>query len=114
MTGRRGGRWRALVAVGASDGCGGPTCEPLWAAPVDPDESSAWAPTVAGGVVYVAGNDNTVHAFPAGGCGRSLCDEIGRVTVGGRIGTMSVAEGRLVVTSEVTPGRIYRVTAFAP
>jgi hypothetical protein len=36
------------------------------------------------------------------------------VTVDGRIGTMSVAEGRLVVTSEVTPGRIYRVTAFAP
>jgi hypothetical protein len=27
---------------------------------------------------------------------------------------MSVADGRLFVTSEVTPGRLYEVTAFEP
>jgi outer membrane protein assembly factor BamB len=100
------------VLVFDVDGCGGPSCRPLWSATIDPGGGSARLPTVAGDVLYAAGN-STVQAFPAGGCGRPTCEEIGRVTVGGLIRTMAVAEGRLVVTSEVAPGQ-HRVTAFAP
>lgn len=96
------------------DGCGRPSCSPLWSSPVDPDQGSAWAPTVAGGVVYVARDDNTIRAFPADGCGRAVCEEIGRVALGHRIHTMAVAEGRLFVTSEDTPGRVQRLTVFEP
>jgi hypothetical protein len=72
------------------------------------------APTVGGDVVYVVGTDNTIRAYPADGCGRPTCPEIGRVAVDGVIETMSVAEGRLFVTSRVTEGSVYRVHAFAP
>jgi hypothetical protein len=81
---------------------------------VDGSEGSAWAPTVAGDVVYIARSDNTIRAFPATGCGRPTCEEIGHVTVDGTIKSMSVAEGRLFVTSEDTPGRVQRLTAFEP
>jgi outer membrane protein assembly factor BamB len=111
---RSGGPWGGRLLVFDIDGCGARSCEPLWSAAVDPGGSSAWAPTVAGGLVYVAGNDNTIRAFPAGGCGRTVCDEIGHVTVDGLITSMSVAEGRLFVTSEDTPGRVQRLTVFEP
>jgi outer membrane protein assembly factor BamB len=111
---RSGGPWSGRLLTFDIDGCGGPTCQPLWSAPAAPDGGNTWAPTVAGDVVYVAADDNTIRAFPAGGCGDPTCEEIGRVTLEGRITAMSVAEGRLFVASEVTPGSVYRVTAFEP
>lgn len=97
-----------------TDGCGRSSCRPLWSGTVTGAPVGARSPTVGGDVVYVAGTDNTIRAYPADGCGRPTCPEIGRVAVDGLIETMSVAEGRLFVTSRVTEGSIYRVTAFAP
>jgi outer membrane protein assembly factor BamB len=34
------------------------------------------APMVANGVVYVGENNNRVYAFPAHGCGQSVCDQL--------------------------------------
>jgi outer membrane protein assembly factor BamB len=93
------------------DGCVGPSCRPLWSAPLS--GGTAEPPTVAGDVVYVATIYGAVAAFPAGGCGRTTCEEIGRLQVEGNVTAMSVAEGRLFVLSEVAPGR-FRVTAFEP
>ena len=94
------------------DGCGAATCQPLWSARA---ADGAWAPTVAGDVVYVAGNDNRVHAFRADGCGFFICGEIGSVGVDGLgIGSIAVAEGRLVVSSMVTFDARFKLTAFAP
>jgi hypothetical protein len=93
------------------DGCGANNCWPLWSAKVAP---GAWAPTVAGDVVYVAGSDGKVHAFRAAGCGFVLCGELGSFAVtGGGISSLAVADGRLVVSSIVTPYERYRLTAFA-
>lgn len=111
---RSGGPWGGRLLVYDIDGCGSRSCEPLWSATVDPGGTSAWAPTVAGGLVYVAADDDAIRAYPADGCGRPACDEIGHVTVDGRVDTMSVAEGRLFVTSEDTPGRVQRLTVFEP
>jgi len=94
------------------DGCGASNCWPLWSAKVAP---GAWAPTVAGDVVYVAGSDGKVHAYRAAGCSFVLCGELGSFAVtGGGISSLAVADGRLVVSSIVTPYERYRLTAFAP
>lgn len=94
------------------DGCGAANCWPVWSARA---ATSAWAPTVAGDVVYVAGNDGRVHAFRANGCGFVVCGEIGSVAVpGGNIVSLAVADGRLVASSQVTLNSRYRLTALTP
>lgn len=105
---------RGTVLAFDIDGCGQPTCRPVWSAAAVAGVDVAWAPTVAGGVVYVAGWDHVVRAYAAAGCGRPTCGEIGRLAVDGEIQALSVAGGRVFVVSTVVPGEVYRVTAFAP
>ena len=95
------------------DGCGSPTCSPLWSVPVP---ERAGAPAVAGDVLYVAGGDQ-VHTFPADGCTAVACPELAAIPVPGVEGIegIAVAEGRLVVTSLVgtDPAQPeHRITAF--
>jgi hypothetical protein len=94
------------------DGCGAANCFPLWSSRV---ATSAWAPTVAGDVVYAAGNDGRVHAYRKAGCGLAICGEIASVAVSGvGISSLAVANGELVVSSAVTPNSRYRLTAYKP
>ena len=95
------------------DGCGSPTCSPLWSVPVP---ERAGAPAVAGDVLYVAGGDQ-VHTFPADGCTAVACPELAAIPVPGVEGIegIAVAEGRLVVTSLVNTDPAqpeHRITAF--
>lgn len=96
------------------DGCGSPTCSPLWSVPVP---GFARAPVVAGDVLYAAGSDDQVHAFPADGCTVEACPELAAIPVPDveSVENIAVAEGRLVVTSLVgtDPNHPeYRITAF--
>lgn len=98
------------VRAYAADGCGGAaTCSPVWTATVGP---SAGSPTVAGGVVYVATTGGVVRAYAADGCGATSCSELASVTVPGAVRGVSVAFGRLFVSSATSPGGV--LTVFEP
>jgi hypothetical protein len=62
---------------------------------------------VAGDVVYV-GRSGSVVAYPVAGCGAELCSPVTFFDVGGDPQGMSVADGRLFVTTGT------RLVAFAP
>jgi hypothetical protein len=51
-----------------------------------------------------------VKVFTADGCGAATCQPIAAVSVDGEVRHLTVAEGRLFVTSR-NPGRL---TAFSP
>jgi outer membrane protein assembly factor BamB len=89
-----------IVAVSA-DGCGAPTCRPLWSGHVG--LSMSQQPTVAGGVVFVAGYDalsGYVYAFDADGCGDSICSRLWSTWVRNEITTPPVVSGgRLFIGS---------------
>lgn len=87
-----------------ADGCGTPTCTPLWTAST-PEAMSA--PAVAGGVVYV-GTNGAVQAYAAAGCGSATCSPVMTVPVQGWAEHVSVATGRVFVTGGA------RVTALVP
>jgi hypothetical protein len=61
-------------------GCGQPTCTPVWSGDLD-DAGGGSTPAVSQGVVFTATqatpqpgqNVGVVQAFPAAGCGKSLC-----------------------------------------
>ena len=98
------------VRAYAADGCGGAaTCSPVWSATVGP---SAGSPTVAGGVVYVPTTGGAVRAYAADGCGATTCSELATVTVPGDVRGVSVAFGRLFVSSATSPGGA--LTVFEP
>ena len=80
----------------AAHGCGATTCSPLWTAALESPSSAP--PVVAGGVVY-AGSTGAVRAFDADGCGAPTCPELAHVAVDGIPRNLSVARGRLLVTS---------------
>lgn len=98
------------VRAYAADGCGGAaTCSPVWTATVG---SSAGKPTVAGGVVYVSTAGGVVRAYAGEGCGATTCSELASVTVPGAVRGVSVAFGRLFVSSATSPGGV--LTVFEP
>lgn len=98
-----------LVAV-AADGCGQPTCQPLWTAAAG-TAAVATQPAVAGSgpdaVVYAATAAGDVVAFAAAGCGQPACDTPlwsaatgagitgGPVVTGGRV-HVGTQDGRVV------------------
>jgi outer membrane protein assembly factor BamB len=91
----------------AADGCGATTCGPLWTA--SEVLSSAGGPVIAGDLVFASGS-GMVKGFTADGCGAATCQPIAAVSVDGEVRHLTVAEGRLFVTSR-NPGRL---TAFSP
>ena len=68
-----------LVAL-AADGCGAPTCNPRWEAPL-PGAPSA-GPVVGGDVVYATTTGGQITAYPAAGCGAATCTSLVSVSVG--------------------------------
>jgi outer membrane protein assembly factor BamB len=80
-----------------AQGCGSPTCQPLWTGQTGgPVDSS---PAVAGGNVYVGSTDGAVYAFPAAGCGTTACSPLWRGQTGGSIDIASptVVGGKVLV-----------------
>jgi hypothetical protein len=88
----------------AADGCGMPSCEPLWSASIS---DVPGPPVVAGGVVHV-GTTGEVYAFDASGCGSPSCSPVASIRSPGWAGDLSVAQGKLFVAGGDT------VTAYAP
>lgn len=101
----------------AADGCGAATCVPVWTASLGTSVRSA--PVTAGDVVYV-GTDGAVRAFGATGCGAPTCDAVVSLPVTGTVSALSVAQGKLFVSSATVSGTpplvtaTGYVTAFAP
>ncbi|HEX6422137.1 MAG TPA: PQQ-binding-like beta-propeller repeat protein [Acidimicrobiales bacterium] len=105
-----------LVAV-AADGCGRPTCQPLWTAAAGTAAIST-QPAVAGSgadaVVYAATAAGDVVAVAAAGCGHTTCDTPlwsaaagaritgGPVVTGGRV-HVGTQDGRLVTYGRPAP-----------
>jgi outer membrane protein assembly factor BamB len=87
-----------LYAFASHCGRGGATCKPLWTANTPNGGSLEVAPTVAGGVVYIANGSvqhGFVYAFSAGGCGHRSCAPLWR----GKI--ITVADGAVAVSHGV-------------
>jgi len=96
----------------SAEGCGGPTCTPLWTGTLPALSNSNVA--IAGGVVYV-GSSSQVLAFAADGCGgATTCTPIASVSTGsGSVTSVIVSGGHLVVTTGGgTPDA--RTVVFAP
>jgi outer membrane protein assembly factor BamB len=93
-------RW---VLAFDADGCGAPTCDPLWSS----DLGFAAGPAVANGVLYV-GSENGIALFDAGGCGADRCDPLARVPVDGDVLSISIAQGKVFTRT----GQPDTITAF--
>jgi len=82
-----------------ANGCGRPTCQPMWTAPAGDFVSSS--PAVANGKVYVGSGDDLLYAFNANGCGQSTCSALWRgEAIGEQAGLLSaptVANGLVYV-----------------
>jgi outer membrane protein assembly factor BamB len=98
-----------LLYAFAAQGCGSPTCTPLWTAATG---SYIYAsPTVANGVVYVgSSNDDRLYAFSASGCGAATCSPLWSGSVDAQIFTSpSVANGIVYVGGYT--GKVYAFAA---
>lgn len=104
------------INVYKAKGCGKSTCPPVWVGFGTGFQAAvASSPTVANGVVYAGRNTGEVLAWPAAGCGQSLCDNIWSATFNEQIVTSSptVVNGQLYVGSaddnfpEEISGRLY-------
>jgi serine/threonine protein kinase/outer membrane protein assembly factor BamB len=81
-----------------ADGCGQPTCSPLWTATTGDQIFSS--PAVANGVVYVGSDDDNLYAFKADGCGQPTCSPLWTATTGAAISSSpAVANGVVYVGS---------------
>ncbi|HEY8546542.1 MAG TPA: PQQ-binding-like beta-propeller repeat protein [Acidimicrobiales bacterium] len=101
----------AAGAVGAydADGCGAPTCTPLWTTAPAGDEITQ-QPSVAGGVVFTSDADGTLAAYDLAGCGEATCDPLWVEELGAGItGAPAISLGHLYAGLEDG-----RVVAFAP
>jgi len=82
-----------------ADGCGQPTCLPLWTA-----TTGNWilsSPAVANGVVYVGSWDHKLYAFKADGRGQLTCLPLWTATTGNAIASSpAVANGVVYVGSD--------------
>jgi hypothetical protein len=94
----------SLLAFDA-DGCGAPTCDPVWSARLD----RVGVPSIANGVVYV-GTSDAFAMFDADGCGTATCTPIATEPVDADVLSISVAEGK-VFTWTNQPSTI---AAYAP
>lgn len=104
------------LAVYAAGGCGQATCDPLWTDFGTGFQAAVLSsPTVANGVVYAGRNTAEVLAWPANGCGSSVCFEIWKGSTGDQLVSSSptVVNGTVYIGSannlapESSQGRIY-------
>jgi hypothetical protein len=89
-------------------GCTSGDCT-LWSASVP----GAWLVVSAGDLVYVAAPDS-VSVFALAGCGAAACSPLKTLTVPGRVASMVVGEGTLLVATYPSGGPDAMLTAFRP
>jgi outer membrane protein assembly factor BamB len=95
------------LVVFASDGCGAPTCAPLWEATIGVPVAQ---PAAAGDVVFVATAGGVLQGFGVDGCGTPTCAPLWSADVGSEItGSPAISGGQLYVGT--ADGRL---VAFAP
>lgn len=98
----------SLVALDA-DGCGSPTCSPLWTTAAT-GSALTQQPGVAGGVVLTGDADGTLAAYDLDGCGTATCDPLWVDELGSRItGAPAISLGKVFVGLQDG-----RVIAYAP
>jgi hypothetical protein len=69
------GDFDGTLSVFSANGCGVPSCEPLWQAHIAGSIDST--PAIAGDLVlFGSTNDHTLYAFPANGCGAAVCQPV--------------------------------------
>lgn len=93
------------LQVFAANGCGKPTCTPLWSAHTSSSITRQPAAT-SGGLVYTASADGKVRAYPAAGCGTATCAAVwsagtGSTITGGPVAALGnlyvgTGDGRLI------------------
>jgi hypothetical protein len=92
----------------ATNGCGQPTCSPLWTGLTG--GVIRGSPAIAGGTVFATSLDGNLSAFSAAGCGQSVCAPLWSGATGDAIGSSpSVAGGVAYVTS--MDGKLYAFDA---
>jgi outer membrane protein assembly factor BamB len=69
----------------AADGCGAPTCEPLWRGNAGPQSILDSSPAAFEDTIFVGSFDGKLYAFPAAGCGADLCDPLWTAATNGHI-----------------------------
>ena len=95
------------VDVFDADGCGGPTCSPLWSAHAG---SMHLAPVaVTASTLFASSDDGHLYAFNANGCGAATCEPIWTGTGSGFLRAPSVAGSVLFAAS--TDGDLYAFNA---
>jgi outer membrane protein assembly factor BamB len=100
------GSFDGKMYVFNANGCGAPTCQPLWTgATGDHIESS---PTVSGSTVYIGSNDGKLYAFNANGCGAPTCQPLWTGNTGETIFDSSPA----VANGIVYIGSVHHLSAF--
>jgi outer membrane protein assembly factor BamB len=100
----QGGRALGVLEAFDLDGCGAPTCEPLWVG-INFASGFESSPVVANGVVYVGKGpatfvDSGVFTFDANGCETRICDPLGFAQTG-------PSQFYLNSTPAVVDGRVY-------
>lgn len=81
-----------------ANGCGAPTCQPLWTAAAG--EFVVSSPSVANGRVYVGSGDDFLYAFDANGCSQPTCTALWR-------GQAEGAQAALLSSPAVANGLVY-------
>ena len=100
------GSFDGKMYVFNANGCGAPTCQPLWTGTTgDHIESS---PTVSGSTVYIGSNDGKLYAFNANGCGQPSCQPVWTGNTGETIFDSSPAVGGGIVYI----GSVHHLSAF--
>jgi outer membrane protein assembly factor BamB len=100
------GSFDGKLYVFNANGCGSPTCQPLWTGSTgDHIESS---PTVSGNTVFIGSNDGKLYAFNANGCGAPTCQPMWTGPTGETIFDSSPA----VSNGIVYIGSVHHLSAF--
>lgn len=84
----------------------------LWTADLG-QLGTSFVPLIAAGDVVYIGAGSAVLAFARGGCGASTCTPLASLPLPGTAGTMTVAQGHLLVMSGTASGGT-ALTAFVP
>jgi outer membrane protein assembly factor BamB len=93
-----------------ANGCGAPTCAPLWQGLAGTESILDSSPAVAKGRVFIGAFDGKLYAFDANGCGAPTCEPLWTGTTGGTIeSTPTVVKGVVYIGSD--DGNLYAFDA---
>jgi len=94
----------------AAEGCGHPTCAPLWQGDAGSESILESSPTVWKGTVFVGSFGGTLFAFNAEGCGQALCKPMWTGALGGSTESTPVVHNGVVFIG-ADDGKLYAFKA---